>query len=213
MLILALDLKDREKALSVAESVKEHVDVIKVNYPLVLSCGVEIIGELSEIRPVIADFKIADIPFTSSAIAEIAFESGARAVICHGFVGRDVVEEVVKVAKRYSGEVYVVAELSSEGAREFMQPVAEKIVEIANNVGCHGIIAPATRPERVEKLRRLARGLKIISPGVGAQGGKVEEIAKFVDGIIVGRSIYGAENPVEAAKRFKEAFLRAKNIL
>ena len=89
-LILALDVTSRKTALSVAESVVEHIDAVKVGYPLVLSCGLEVVGELSELgKPVIADFKVADIPYTSRLICELAERAGARFAIVHGFLGSD----------------------------------------------------------------------------------------------------------------------------
>ncbi len=204
-LILALDVTDAEKALEIAGKVSEHVDMIKVNYPLVLSAGIDIVAKLADLKPVIADFKIADIPYTSSLIADIAFKNGASAVIAHGFTGSDTLKAILDVASKYDGEVYVVTELSSEGGREFLTSVSNKIAELAKELGCHGIIAPATRTERVAELRRIVGDLKVITPGVGVQGGKVEDVIKAgADYIIVGRSIYNAEDPGQAAKEFKE---------
>jgi len=204
-LILALDITDAEKALEIAGRVSEHVDMIKVNYPLVLSAGIDIVAKLADLKPVIADFKIADIPYTSSLIADIAFKNGASAVIAHGFAGSDTLKSILDVASNYDGEVYVVTELSSEGGKEFLTSVSNKIAELARKLGCHGIIAPATRVERVAELRKIVGDLKVITPGVGVQGGKVEDVIKAgADYIIVGRSIYNAENPEQAAKEFKE---------
>ncbi len=93
-LIVALDVVERKTAMEIAGKVAEHIDRIKINYPLVLSAGVGVIKELSKIKPVIADFKIADIPYTSSIIARIAFENSAESVIVHGFVGSDTLREV-----------------------------------------------------------------------------------------------------------------------
>jgi len=211
MLILALDLTKKEEALSIAKKVEKHVSAIKVNYPLVLSAGLEIIEELKKIKPVIADFKIADIPFTSELIAKIAFESGADAVISHGFVGRDVIADIKEVAERYDGEVYVVTELSNEGAKEFMEEHSIEIARMAIEMGCEGLIAPATRPKKIEELRQLDDSVKIIVPGVGAQGGDVFEAIKAgADGIIVGRAIYKSENPEKSAKEFLNAMEIAK---
>ena len=198
-LIVALDLLDEDKAIKVAEEVEDFVDMLKVNYPLVLSAGLKIIERLSQIKPVIADFKVADIPYTSKLIAEISFKSKAKALICHGFVGSDTVKAVLDVARMFNGEVYVVTELSSNGAREFMIMHSEKIALMAKELGCHGIIAPATRLDRVIKLRKIVGNLKILSPGIGAQKGNIE-VAKYVDYVIVGRSIYNAENPRKEAE-------------
>ncbi len=211
MLILALDLTEREKALSVAKKVEKYISAVKISYPLVLSSGLDIVGELRKMKPVVADFKIADIPFTSELIAKIAFESGANAVISHGFVGRDVVAGVKRVAEKFDGEVYVVTELSSEGAKNFMEKHSIEIAKMAIEIGCEGLIAPATRPKKIEELRRLDDSVKIIVPGVGVQGGDVFEAIKAgADGIIVGRAIYKSKNPEKSAKEFLNAIEIAK---
>jgi len=199
--IASLDTTD---AITIASSVWKYVDAFKVNYPLVLAEGISVIEELSLYRQVIADFKIADVPHISAKIAKIAFENGASAVIAHGFTGSDSVKAVLDVAKNYDGEVYVVSELSSPGGEEYMTGVSEKIVKMAKKLGCHGIIAPATRPERVKKLRSVAGNMLILSPGVGKQGGDaVEAIKAGADFVIVGRGIYTG-NVVENAKNLAE---------
>mgnify|MGYP000960437471 CR=1 FL=1 len=72
--ILALDVSTRNTAVSIAEQTAPHLDAIKIGYPLVLAAGLEIADELSASGlPLIADFKVADIPNTSRLIAEEVF--------------------------------------------------------------------------------------------------------------------------------------------
>ncbi len=208
-LIIALDVTRRDEALSIAEKLGGTVDAIKVNYPLALACGLGVIGEIKKYANVIADFKVADIPNTNSLICQEAFEAGADAIICQGFVGKDSVSACVDVAKKYDGDVYVVTEMSHPGALDFLQPCALELVDLARNAGAAGIIAPATRPERLSEIRRRAGDMKILSPGVGAQGGDARKaIEAGADFVIVGRSIYNAENPYDAAIRFIEQLRR-----
>jgi orotidine-5'-phosphate decarboxylase len=209
-LILALDVPDREHALSIARECAPHLDAIKLGYPLILSCGLSIAKELKEIGlPLIADFKVADIPNTNKLIADQVFAAGFSSIICHGFPGKDSVQACVDSARWNGGECYVVAEMSHPGATEFFHGcTAENIVKLAVACGADGIIAPATRPSRVKLLRSFTGTLKILSPGVGAQGGDADEIAKMVDGIIVGRAIYEAASPKTAA----EGFARIRNV-
>ncbi|EEB73929.1 orotidine-5'-phosphate decarboxylase [Thermococcus sp. AM4] len=202
-LILALDVYERGRALEIARETADYLWAIKVNWPLIIGSGLDIITELKEETglPVIADLKLADIPNTNRLIAGKVFEAGADYIIAHGFVGSDSVKAVMEL-----GKTIIVVEMSHPGAREFIQPVTDSLIELANRLEPFGIIAPATRPERVNYIRsKLKPGIKILTPGVGAQGGKAGEVLKAgADYIIVGRSIYASDNPRESARRIYE---------
>ncbi len=200
-LILALDVTDREEAVTISEKVAGYVDAIKIGYPLVLSTGTDIIGELSKYAPIIADFKVADIPNTNRLICEQVFKAGADAVIVQGFTGHDSLEAAVKLAMEQKKDIYVVTEMSHPGALDFMQQVGEGIAKMAADAKASGVVAPATRPERVTEIRKIiGNELSIISPGVGAQGGTASDVIKAgADWVIVGRSIYQSEEPDVAA--------------
>src|SRR5512137_888223 len=195
-LILALDVTEKKSALSIAHECAPHLDAIKVGYPLILSAGLSVAGELEALDlPLIADFKVADIPNTNRLIAEQVFDAGFSSIICHGFTGADAVRACVDVAADYGGACFVVAEMSHPGATAFFHGgTAEKIAALAMECGADGIIAPATRPDRVKVLRGIVGNRKILSPGIGAQGGDAEGVTGLVDGIIVGRAIYESDD-------------------
>ncbi|MCX9013955.1 MAG: orotidine-5'-phosphate decarboxylase [Candidatus Methanoperedens sp.] len=201
-LIIALDVTDGNEAISISKAVAEHVDAIKIGYPLVLGAGLGIITRISEFAPVIADFKVADIPNTDKLICEQTFKAGAEAVIVHGFTGKDSLAECVNTGKEYGKDIFVVTEMSHPGALDFMQTVAEALAMMAVESGASGVVAPATRPGRLREIRNVVGDLTIISPGVGAQGGSASDaIRAGADYVIVGRSIYGSRNPgLEAGK-------------
>ncbi|KQC03053.1 MAG: orotidine 5'-phosphate decarboxylase [Methanoculleus sp. SDB] len=203
-LILALDVTGPDEALAIAEVCAPLVDRIKLGYPLILAAGLGIAGEIAAFGcPLIADFKVADIPNTNRLIAEQVFDAGFSALITHAFTGSDSVSACVEVAHNNGGECYVVAEMSHPGAVEFFHGgTAERLAETAVLCGADGIIAPATRPDRIRALRQVIGERKILSPGVGVQGGRMEEVQALVDGVIVGRSIYGAPDPAAAARSF-----------
>ncbi len=169
-LILALDVRDEERAVSISEDVAGCVDAIKVGYPLVLGAGLGIINTISD------------------------------------FTGCDSLAECIRAGKEYNGDIYVVTEMSHPGALDFMQPAAEALVRLELDSRAAGIIAPATRPERVKQIRSVADGLTIISPGVGAQGASAADtIRAEADYVIAGRSIYNAEHPeIDAEKIVRE---------
>jgi len=201
-IILALDVTSRADALRVVEAVKDYVDAVKIGWPLILAIGPDIISEIAKSKDVICDLKIADIPNTNRLIVEQAMKRGASAVIAHGFTGDDSVKACIDASK---GQVFVLTEMSHPGAKQFTAPVADKLASLARSVGARGIVAPATRPERIAELRKIIGSLEIISPGVGAQGGKASDAIKAgADYIIVGRAIYDAPDPKAAAKALAE---------
>jgi len=210
-LVLALDVTERDQAMHIAEEVAEFVDAIKVNYPLALSCGMETISDLAEIQDVICDFKVADIPNTNRLIVEQVFGHGASGVIVQGFVGEDSVRACVEAAK---GDVFVVTEMSRPGGQVYTAPIADQLAKLALDVGATGIIAPATRPERVSALRDIVGDLLIVTPGVGAQGGSAAaSIEAGADYIIVGRSIYNSPDPKDSAKKIGEEIRSVRGAL
>ncbi|MCI4371993.1 MAG: orotidine 5'-phosphate decarboxylase, partial [Thermoplasmata archaeon] len=118
--------------------------------------------------------------------------------ITHGFVGEDSVRAAVEAAGK--GEVFVITEMSHPGGSQFTAPHAEEMARIAVRAGAAGIIAPATRPERVKSLRGIVGTRLILAPGVGAQGGKASDaITAGADAVIVGRAICEASDPARAA--------------
>lgn len=197
-IILALDVTARDEAKRIAKATAQYLDAVKINWPLVLGAGPDIITEISKVSPVICDFKIADIPNTNRLIVEQAMRLGASAVIAHGFTGSDSLKACVDAS---GGRVFVVTEMSHPGGKEFTQPNAERIAAMAKEQKAMGIVAPATRLERIARMREIVGDLQIISPGVGAQGGKASDALRFgADFVIVGRAIYESADPGKAAE-------------
>lgn len=202
-IILALDLENMEKALQVVEDVSEHINTIKIGYPLVLSEGLESISLVKERIDcrVIADFKVADIPSTNSMITDLTFKAGADAIIVHGFVGRDSVEASVETADNYGKDVFLLTEMSHPGASQFLQNVSEDVAHMGVDLGMNKFVAPSTRLDRLAKIREIvSRDSMIISPGVGVQGGDPARTLEFADALIIGRSIYNSQDPEKAVK-------------
>ena len=44
--------------------------------------------------PIIADFKVADVPITNNRIARLARDAGADAIMVHGFIGAEGIMEL-----------------------------------------------------------------------------------------------------------------------
>ena len=200
-LILALDVLTRDRALQLVESVGKNFDAIKVGYPLILAAGLSIVSEISSRAQVIADLKVADIPSTDKLICDQVLSAGASGIIVHAFTGSDSLKACISSAEKFKADLFVVTEMSHPGAEQFMAPLAERMARLAVESGARGVVAPATRPERIRLIRSIIGDKLIISPGVGAQGGSAgEALQAGADYLIVGRSVYGSADPLASTK-------------
>jgi len=194
----------------VSEHLGEHLAGIKIGYPTLLSTGLseikKILDRFSGGNVFIADAKVADISYTNSLIARLLYEAGFDAVIAHGFIGYEGgLEGVFQEAERLGKGVIIVASMSHAGSGEFIDPGVERITALALKHGADGVIAPATRPQMVGRVRAIAgKSLLILAPGVGAQGAPYGAgLSAGADFEIIGRSITGSPNPVEKALEVK----------
>lgn len=203
-LILALDVTNKDKALEICKQVKPYINTIKIGYPLTLAEGLKIIKIIKDEfnANIICDYKVADIDATNSKICDLTFDAGADAIICHGFVGSDSVRACLDSANDHGKEIFLLTEMSHPGAKMFLQKDAEAIAKMGVHMGITNYVAPATRLDRLSKIRDIAGDdACIISPGVGKQGGDAKKTLEFASAIIVGRSIYESDNPALACEK------------
>ena len=203
-LILALDVTNKDKALEICKQVKPYINTIKIGYPLTLAEGLKIIKIIKDEfnANIICDYKVADIDATNSKICDLTFDAGADAIICHGFVGSDSVQACLDSANKHEKEIFLLTEMSHPGAKMFLQKDAEAIAKMGVDMGITNYVAPATRLDRLSKIRDIAGDdACIISPGVGKQGGDAKKTLEFASAIIVGRSIYESDNPALACEK------------
>ncbi|SFL46004.1 orotidine-5'-phosphate decarboxylase [Methanobrevibacter olleyae] len=202
-IILAMDLMDLKEAEIVCKSINEYIDTIKIGYPLTLAEGLSTIGFFKDNfdYKVICDYKVADIPATNEKIANQTFDAGADAIICHGFVGPDSVDACKISAEEHDKDVFLLTEMSHPGAVKFLQKDADDIAKMGVEMGITNYVAPSTRLDRLSEIRDIVgKESFIISPGVGTQGGDPKETLKYSNALIIGRSIYNAEDPKGATK-------------
>ncbi|PKL68740.1 MAG: orotidine-5'-phosphate decarboxylase [Methanobacteriales archaeon HGW-Methanobacteriales-1] len=200
-IILAMDLMDLNHALEVTEQVSKYIDTVKIGYPLALSEGLKCFSIFKEnfSCQVIADFKVADIPETNEKICQATLDAGADAIIVHGFVGSDSVTACHEVAKDKGKDIFLLTEMSHPGAEMFLKGVSDNIAQMGVELGITNYVAPSTRLDRLEEIRKIVgKDSFIISPGVGTQGGNPRKTLQYADGLIVGRSIYLSEDPENA---------------
>ena len=198
-LVVALDLTDADKLMQIAGNIGGEVFAIKINWPSIMIQGAGIVGELSRFGKVICDLKIADIPNTNSMIVESVVKMGAWGVISHSFTGGDSLRAAVESAR--NAKVFSVVSMSHPGSSDFINRHTDELIEVSRNAGAYGLIGPGNNPKELARIRKLAGNMVIMTPGVGAQGGKASEaIRSGSDLVIVGRAVYNSHDPLEAVR-------------
>ena len=139
---------------------------------------------------VIADAKRGDVPSTARAYAA-AFAPFADAVTVNPYLGRDSLEPffgreglgVLALVKTSNPGSADVQDLPLEDGRLLWQHVAELVdrwgADLIGESGLSsvGAVVGATHPEVLETVRSLMPHAVLLLPGVGAQGGRLEELA------------------------------------
>ena len=135
---------------------------------------------------IIADAKRGDIGNTAKRYAKCFFESmPCDAVTLAPYMGKDSVQPFLD----YKGKWSVVLALTSNGsANDFEMlsvgemPLYEKVIKTTMTWGSKEdimFVVGATRPEKLAEIREYCPDNFFLVPGVGAQGGTVDEVAKY----------------------------------
>lgn len=147
---------------------------------------------------VLADIKRGDIGSTAEAYAEGHFQT-ADAVTLHPYLGLDSVQPFLKHCRsaETGKAVFVLVRTSNPGAKDFQdlkvggEPLCDVVARAvarwgsdlpeAEGYGPVGAVVGATWPQELARLRALMPHAWLLLPGVGAQGGKVSDLAAAFD--------------------------------
>jgi orotidine-5'-phosphate decarboxylase len=136
---------------------------------------------------IILDAKKGDIGNTSKAYAKAAFDSlGADSITVNGYMGKDAVTPFSDFDDKL---VFVLCRTSNKAAGEVQntpspdEPLYLKMSEMIegwNEKDNLGMVVGATYPEELKKVRdKVGYDMPILVPGVGAQGGDLEQVLRF----------------------------------
>lgn len=146
----------------------------------------DVIAAIPEEIPVILDGKRGDIASSAEAYAVSAFEKlNVDALTVNPYLGRDALEPFIKET---SHGVFLLCKTSNPGSADLQDlPLSkscgqhvlyEEVASLAekwNKLDNIGLVAGATHPEALGRVRKAAPHVWILAPGVGAQGGDLEE--------------------------------------
>ncbi|MFL9711513.1 orotidine-5'-phosphate decarboxylase [Methylobacillus sp. Pita1] len=183
-------------AISAEDELQQVIKYIKTEYPHI---------------PVILDAKRGDIGSTSRMYAVESFERyEADAVTINPYMGFDSVQPFLEYRDR---GIAFLCRTSNAGASDIQDllvdglPLYEHIAKIVHekwNVHKNSLlVVGATWPQQMEKIRSLVGDMPFLVPGVGSQGGNVEELVKAGQtengtGLIISASraiLYASQDP------------------
>jgi orotidine-5'-phosphate decarboxylase len=169
---------------------------------------------------VICDAKRADIGSTSEAYARAIFDRYCfDAVTLHPYLGQDALEPFLS---REDKGCIILCRTSNKGAGEFQdmqiegkalwQVVAERVYQVWNTKNNCMLVVGATYPSEMQVIRSLVGDMTLLVPGIGVQGGNVEQTVSAGKnsqgkGLIISssRGIIFSENPKRAAQELRNA--------
>lgn len=182
---------------------------------------IDYLNHLEEPVFTIADAKRGDIGNTSTQYAKAFFEQlNFDSVTVAPYMGRDSVAPFLEFEGKWA---IVLALTSNEGAFDFQfmqnaenkQRLFEQVLETSKLWGSEEnmmYVVGATKAEMLQQIRKHIPNHFLLVPGVGAQGGSLEEVAKYgmnADiGLLVNSSrgiIFASEGKDFAEKAREEA--------
>ncbi len=194
---------------------------------------------------VVADGKRGDVPVTAKAYGQALVGEtetpwgtvpglGADAFTANPLLGEDEIEVLVQAAKGAGAGIFLLVRTSNPGAarlqdaklgdrplhEELAALVAESAGDLAGDSGLSGLgaVVGATAPQHLGRLRELMPDSVFLIPGIGAQGGKPEDLGPALAAgrpasvlVAASRSIAGADDPAAAAEELREAVWSLQN--
>jgi orotidine-5'-phosphate decarboxylase len=188
---------------------------------------------------VVADGKRGDVPVTAKAygqalVGETETPWGpvrgldADAFTANPLLGDDAIATLVEAARNAGAGVFLLVRTSNPGAErlqdrdvgghplheELAALVAERAPELTGHSGLSGLgaVVGATAPQHMARLRQLMPDSIFLVPGIGAQGGKPEDLVPAIAQgrpasvlVAASRSIATAEDPAAAAEELRGA--------
>jgi orotidine-5'-phosphate decarboxylase len=188
---------------------------------------------------VVADGKRGDVPVTATAYGQALVGEtqtpwgpveglGADAFTANPLLGDDAVDALVGAAAEADAGIFLLVRTSNPGAarlqdaalgdrplhEELAAMVAENAPRLGGESGLSGVgaVVGATAPQHMGRLRELMPDSIFLIPGVGAQGGKPEELGPALAAdrpasilVAASRSIARSDDPAKAADELRAA--------
>ncbi|MEP5567466.1 MAG: orotidine-5'-phosphate decarboxylase [Halioglobus sp.] len=218
--IVALDFPAAEPALALAAQLSPQLCRLKVGKELFTRCGPGLVESLQGMGfDVFLDLKFHDIPNTVAGAVRSAAELGVWMVNVHAGGGRRMMEAARDVLQGFDDKPLLIAvtvltsmsdaDLAEMGYTETAAERVERLAALTQDCGldgvvCSGMEAPQLRASRGDKFCLVTPGIRMAGDAAGDQRRVLtpaDAVANGSDYLVIGRSVTGAEDPLDALRR------------
>src|SRR5215831_18518206 len=224
-IIAALDVSTAEAALDLAKKIAPAVGGFKIGSELFTSAGPDIVRRIRGTgAAVFLDLKFHDIPNTVASAVASAVRLDVQMLTVHTAGGVEMLKAAEKTAQELAWQlghapplvlgVTILTSLDSNALSEigFDPNVARqtrRLANMANKAGLRGLVCS---PLEVAELRQLLpANMQFITPGVRVEANPADDQKRTLsprealdagaNWLVIGRPIYAAPDPREAAER------------
>lgn len=183
---------------------KMTIDYINDNHPTIFT---------------ILDAKRADIGNTNNGYIQFIYDwLGFDSITLHPYLGSEALDPFLSRADKTA---IILCRTSNTGANEFQdlivdgkmvyEIVADRVANVWNKSSNCMLVVGATYPKEMKKIREIVGDMTFLVPGIGAQGGSVQEVVRAGLnsnglGLIIhsARGIIFADNPKLEAEKLRD---------
>jgi orotidine-5'-phosphate decarboxylase len=230
-IIVALDQPAAAKALALAEQLAGAVAAVKIGSELFTAAGPEIVRRIRSLGlNVFLDLKFHDIPNTVAKAVSSAVALDVQMLTIHTSGGLEMMRAAENAAREHAGKlgtnpplilgVTILTSLDSQGITEvgFEANVGRQVQRLATLAAKAGLRGLVCSPLEVADLRSiLPEDFQLVTPGIRLPDAAADDQKRTLtpkqaleagaSWLVVGRPIYAAPNPREAAERILQTIV------
>ena len=214
---LTIDHGKRHEVIALVDMLADHVDVIEIGYPQVVTFGLGLVEELRAAHPDLVICVDAKVFHGGTGVTTRCFEAGANIVTCLSAAPNPVIEKMVAKSKNYGGQI--MCDMSAP-ARSFAQRTAEVDELGVDYIAVHTGFAPEydydldthrffgfmpkVKPLDLAKVakRNLRHAGLCLNTGINESNIR-DVVALGPEIIMVGRGILDTDDWVASAERLR----------
>ena len=224
-IIVALDLPEAEAALNLAAQLAPVVGAFKIGSELFTSAGPDMVRRIRATGgAVFLDLKFHDIPNTVAKSVAAATRLDVQMLTIHTCGGLEMMKAAVQSARETAARanrppplVLGVTVLTSMDAGNLSEigvaaDVAAQVGRLAKLAVASGLRGLVCSPLELTALRQIVPAdMQLVTPGIRTGTEKADDqkrtltpkeaLAAGADWLVIGRPIYAAENPRDAAEQ------------